>query len=536
MALGPRLDLRQSQSLVMTPQLQQAIKMLQLSNLDLGAYVQDELEKNPLLESREQADDGEPDGVDGTGNSDRDDTADEFGQDEWGGVAPVTGGGAGDDGATLAQAAANLDTDPENIYPDAGPAEMAAEARSASPGPGDGPQADSGWAVSGAGGGGSGGGGGSFDAIDDNFEARLTRPPSLREHLTEQMLLTVDDPARRLIAANLIDAVNEAGYLTEEVSSVAERLGTDIDTVETVLADIQELDPVGVGARSLGECLKLQLAERQALDAPMRALLDNLHLAAAHDFSALARACDLDKPAVAGLLARVRKLNPKPGLAFGDEVVQPVIPDIFVRVASDGNWAIELNSETLPRVLVNRAYYGTVARHARSAEEKTFLSEALQNANWLVKSLDQRARTILKVARAIVRQQDNFLALGVSYLRPLNLKTIAEAVEMHESTISRVTANKYMSTPRGIFELKYFFSSAIQSVHGGEAVSAEAVRHRLRALIDAEAANAILSDDKLVEMLRRDGIDIARRTVAKYREAMQISSSVQRRRMKRALT
>ncbi|MFV2035804.1 MAG: RNA polymerase factor sigma-54, partial [Halocynthiibacter sp.] len=350
------------------------------------------------------------------------------------------------------------------------------------------------------------------------------------------MLPPIVDPARRLIAANLIDAVNEAGYLTEEVSSIAERLGTDIDTVETVLTDIQGLDPVGVGARSLGECLKLQLAERQALDAPMRSLLDNLHLAAIHDFSALARACDLDKPAIAGLLARVKKLNPKPGLAFGDEVVQPVVPDIFVRVASDGNWAIELNSETLPRVLVNRAYYGTVARNARSAEEKTFLSEALQNANWLVKSLDQRARTILKVARAIVRQQDNFLALGVSHLRPLNLKTIAEDVEMHESTISRVTTNKYMSTPRGIFELKYFFSSAIQSVHGAEAVSAVAVRHRLRELINAEAANAILSDDKLVEMLRRDGIDIARRTVAKYREAMQISSSVQRRRLKRALT
>ncbi|MHA1546990.1 MAG: RNA polymerase factor sigma-54, partial [Alphaproteobacteria bacterium] len=477
MALGPRLELRQGQSLVMTPQLQQAIKMLQLSNLDLSAYVQDELDKNPLLERQDETGDAgpgdatQPDAAQtrDPGEPRAEDLGDGPDRDEWGGIEPATGGDAGQDGATLAEAAASLDTDQENIYPDTALADRAAETRATqatSDGPSaDGPQAGGNYATPAG-----GARGGSFDDSDDNLEARLTRAPSLREHLTEQMLLAIQAPVERLIAANLIDTVDEAGYLTEDIDTIAARLGADVELVEAILICVQGFDPVGVGARSLAECLSLQLHERAELDAPMRALLDNLHLAGAHDLGGLARACDLDKPAIAGLLARIRKLNPKPGLAFGDEVVQPVVPDIFVRVAADGNWAIELNSDTLPRVLVDRAYYGTVAKGTRNAKEKTFLSECLQNANWLVKSLDQRARTILKVARAIVREQDNFLALGVGFLRPLNLKTIAEAVEMHESTISRVTVNKYISTPRGIFELKYFFSSAIPSVSGGEAV------------------------------------------------------------------
>jgi RNA polymerase sigma-54 factor len=212
-----------------------------------------------------------------------------------------------------------------------------------------------------------------------------------------------------------------------------------------------------------------------------------------------------------------------------------VVPDVFVRANADGSWHVELNSDTLPKVLINQTYYSRVAKTAKTDADKSFLSECMQTATWLTRSLDQRARTILKVAIELVKQQDAFLAYGVQHLRPLNLKMIADAIGMHESTVSRVTANKYMATPRGIFELKYFFTSAIASADGGDAHSAEAVRHRIKTLIDAESPKDVLSDDTLVDKLKESGIDIARRTVAKYREAMRIPSSVQRRREKMAM-
>jgi RNA polymerase sigma-54 factor len=235
------------------------------------------------------------------------------------------------------------------------------------------------------------------------------------------------------------------------------------------------------------------------------------------------------------MIAEVRRLNPKPGLAFGSSVVQPIVPDVFVRVSPEGGWQVELNSDTLPKVLVNQTYYTTVSKTAKNDGEKSYLAECLQTATWLMRALDQRAKTILKVSTEIVRQQDAFFAHGVQFLRPLNLKTVADAISMHESTVSRVTANKYMATSRGIFELKYFFTSSIAASDGGEAHSAEAVRHRIKQLIDAESAADVLSDDTIVELLREAGIDIARRTVAKYREAMRIPSSVQRRREKQTL-
>jgi len=234
------------------------------------------------------------------------------------------------------------------------------------------------------------------------------------------------------------------------------------------------------------------------------------------------------------MISEIRALNPKPGLSFGGEAIQPVVPDVFVREAADGGWRVDLNTDTLPRVLVNSQYYAEVSGRAKDVADKTYLSDCFANANWLVKSLDQRARTILKVATEIVKQQDAFFVHGVQHLRPLNLKTVADAIEMHESTVSRVTSNKYMATPRGIFELKYFFTSSIPATGNGEAHSAEAVRHRIKVLIDGETPNDILSDDAIVERLRGDGIDIARRTVAKYREALKIPSSVQRRRLKKA--
>jgi RNA polymerase sigma-54 factor len=274
------------------------------------------------------------------------------------------------------------------------------------------------------------------------------------------------------------------------------------------------------------------LKERNRFDPAMQALVTHLDLLAKRDLAALRRLCGVGDEDLTDMIGEVRKLNPKPGLAFGSVQMQPIVPDVFVRSGPDGGFVIELNSDTLPKVLVNQTYHAELAKTAKNDKDKSYLADCLQTATWLMRALDQRAKTILKVSTEIVRQQDAFFLHGVQHLRPLNLKTIADAIAMHESTVSRVTANKYMTTNRGIFELKYFFTSAIASADGGEAHSAEAVRHRIRQLIDAETPDYVLSDDTIVEKLREAGIDIARRTVAKYREAMRIGSSVQRRREK----
>jgi RNA polymerase sigma-54 factor len=348
------------------------------------------------------------------------------------------------------------------------------------------------------------------------------------------MALAISNPAGRMIAQYLIDMVDEAGYLTGDLDSVAEKLGAHRSDVELVLAVLQTFDPSGVCARNLNECLAIQLKERDRYDPAMRALVEHLDLLAKRDLAGLRRICGVTDDDLADMIAEIRTLNPKPGLAFGSITVQPIVPDVFVRSAPDGTWQVELNSDTLPKVLINQRYHAQVSKTTRNDKEKAYIADCLQTATWLVRALDQRAKTILKVSSEIVRQQDGFFAKGVQYLRPLNLKTVADAIGMHESTVSRVTANKYMATSRGIFELKYFFTSAIAAANGGEAHSAEAVRHRIRQLIDSESAADVLSDDTIVEKLRGAGIDIARRTVAKYREAMRIPSSVQRRREKLA--
>jgi len=501
MALTPRLELRQGQSLVMTPQLQQAIKLLQMSNLELQTYVESELEKNPLLERDEKRE--APAAAEAPEAAEERDVA-----------------SALKDGVSTSEKLATLGTDLDNVYQ--GESRADAENRSAMA------LGDSGWASL------KSSRAVSLDQDDLDFGATLTRETTLAEHLTEQMMLAIAGPADRLIGQNLIGMVNEAGYLTADTAQVAEMLGTDVAHVERVLGVLQGFDPAGVFARDLKECLKLQLKELDRLDPAMMVLVDHLDLVAKRDFAALKSLCRLDADDIRDMIAELRRLNPKPGHIFGAEPVQPVVPDVSVRPAPDGSWLVELNSDTLPRVLVNNRYMAQVSRGPIRAEDKTYLSECHANATWLVRSLDQRAKTILKVAREIVRQQDAFLAYGVQHLRPLNLKTVAEAIEMHESTVSRVTSNKYVVTPRGIFELKYFFTTAINSAEGGEAHSAESVRHRLREMIERETSANILSDDTLVDMLKAEGIDIARRTVAKYRESLGIPSSVQRRREKNA--
>jgi len=503
MALTQRLQIRQSQALVMTPQLMQAIKLLQLSNLDLAAYVEGELERNPLLDrsTEDEPASSEPNGAAAADKPSAD-------GEEWN----------GSDGEPVA---AVVEERPEARLDDVFPSEGDANRARAS----DAPAGYSEWAGVGSGG---------RDDADYNLEAFVSAETTLADWLREQLTLAVADPARRMIGLYLIDLVDDAGYLASDLQAVAQKLGTGVKEVEAVLAILQSFDPPGVGARDLAECLALQLKERDRFDPAMQALIAHLDLLAKRDFTALKKICGVGDEDLADMIAEIRRLNPKPGLAFGSAVVQPIVPDVFVRPGPDGGWIVELNSDTLPKVLVNQSYYAEVSATARRDAEKSYLADCLQSATWLVRALDQRARTILKVANEIVRQQDAFFAHGVEHLRPLNLKTVAEAISMHESTVSRVTANKYMATSRGIFELKYFFTSAIAAADGGEAHSAEAVRHRIRQLIDAESAAEVLSDDTIVEKLRAAGVEIARRTVAKYREAMRIPSSVQRRREKQA--
>jgi RNA polymerase sigma-54 factor len=517
MALSPKLEFRQTQSLVMTPQLMQAIKLLQLSNMELVAYVEAELERNPLLERL--AENESPTPAEGQETSEAREAREELATAER--EAPASGDWM-EQGQepSRAEMETRLDTDLGNVFPDDAPSERAQGAAS----PGATSSID--W--------GSGGGGGDRGE-DYNPEAFLTSEATLADHLEAQLSVAEPDPARKLIGIHLIGLIDEAGYFTGDLDQVAEQMGASPADVAAVLRLIQTFEPTGVGARNLAECLAIQLRERDRFDPAMQALVANLELLARHDRNALKRICAVDAEDLADMIGEIRRLDPKPGLAFGGGVVHPLIPDVYVRPGADGTWIVELNSETLPRVLVNQSYHAVVAKAAKAPHEKSFLAECLQSASWLTRSLDQRAQTILKVASEIVRQQDAFLLHGVRHLRPLNLRTVADAIGMHESTVSRVTSNKYISTPRGVVEMKFFFSSAISAAGGGEAHSAEAVRHRIKALIDAENADDVLSDDTLVQKLRNDGIDIARRTVAKYREGMNIPSSVQRRREKLSL-
>ena len=499
MALMQRMELRQGQSLVMTPQLQQAIKLLQMSNLELQAYVESELERNPLLERDERSEIQKPETQDERASTN--DTVTELGANE-----------------SQEDRLRTLDTDLENVYTHEARAD-ASSRESMAP-------ADSGWASL------RPTGGISLDSDEYDFSASLSKAQTLAEHLTDQLNLNILDASDRLIGQNLIGMVNEAGYLTGDLADIANYLGTNKDHVTRVLETLKTFDPVGVFAADLKECLALQLRERDRLDPAMAIMISNLNLVAKRDFSALKSLCKVDLDDVKEMIAELQELDPKPGHAFGAAPVQPVVPDVYVRAAQDGSWLVELNNDTLPRVLFSNQYLSKVSRTASREEDKNYLNECQTNATWLIKSLDQRAKTILKVAREIVRQQDAFLVLGVQHLRPINLKTVAEAIEMHESTVSRVTSNKYMATPRGTYELKYFFTTAIaSSTAGGDSHSAESVRQRIKDMIAAEASKSILSDDTIVENLKSEGIEIARRTVAKYRESLNIPSSIQRRRI-----
>ncbi len=501
MALSAKLVMRQGQSLVMTPQLLQAIKLLQLSNLELASFIEEELERNPLLERADDPAEPAHDPVPEPAPPER-------AEGDW-----ASGELEVDHGALEA----GLGTELGNAFEPAG-------------GEAGGGLADqhglsaTSW---------TGTGGAGADGEPSSFDSYVARLPDLHEHLAEQLAVALASGADRLIGHALIDAVDEAGYLGEPLPEIAARLGAPLARVEAVLAVVHTFEPTGVGARTLAECLELQLREQNRFDPAMRVLLGHLDLLAKRDYAALRRLCGVDEEDMADMVAEIRRLDPKPGRTFGGAPVQTVVPDVYVRAAADGTWAIELNADVLPRLLINGSYGARVARGGGGTEaDRSFVNSCLQSANWLTKSLDQRARTILKVATEIVRQQDAFFARGVEHLRPLNLKTVADAIGMHESTVSRVTSNKYMTSPRGLYELKYFFTASIASTYGRDAHSAEAVRFRIKQMIDGEAPTDVLSDDAIVMRLKAANIEIARRTVAKYRESLRIPSSVERRREK----
>jgi RNA polymerase sigma-54 factor len=530
MALSAKMEVRQGQALVMTPQLLQAIKLLQLSHVELQAFVENELERNPLLERDDAADAPLPAEERGesamelgsAAGSDEDFAGNDYSTDS---ISSDSGDGETADwmndslSQTREVVEVNLGTSLDNLYQEE---RITATTTIADSSSGDYLPV-------------LGTANGSARPDSDEmpgFEASLTADISLHDHLEAQLDLAVSDPGQRLIGRFLIDAVDDNGYLAENLAEMATRLGVGEAVVLDVLRTIQGFDPCGVACRDVAECLELQLRELDRFDPAMAAMVANLPMVAKRDYAGLRRVCGVGDEDIAEMIAEIRQLDPKPGRAFGYRATETVVPDVIIRLAPDGSWLIDLNPDTLPRVLVNQSYHARVSKVARSEGDKSFLAECLQNANWLTRSLEQRARTILKVASEIVRQQDGFFAYGVSNLRPLNLKTIADAIGMHESTVSRVTSNKYLICPRGVFEMKYFFSASIAATGHGDAHSAEAVRFRIKQLIEAETGDDVLSDDAIVTRLKVNGIDIARRTVAKYRESLKIASSMDRRRQK----
>ncbi|MEQ8558567.1 MAG: RNA polymerase factor sigma-54 [Henriciella sp.] len=501
MAISQRLDMRQGTSLVMTPQLQQAIKLLQLSNAELAEFIEAEIERNPLLERAEAGDRDEysPEAVEAPAKREE-----------------LTL----DDNSALNEARDDMDASRDDLYESGTNSDTGQTADQMS-----GPSAKTDWSQAGS--------GGSFSGEDYDFEGSVSSEKSLHEHLHDQLAMSGLSQADQMIGARLVDETDDAGYCKVDLDELAGTLGADPANVEAVLAVCQGFEPTGVMARDVQECLALQLRDQNRFDPAMEALIANLDLVAKHDIKGLCDVCGVDKEDVRDMIMELRQLTPRPGSAFSGGTTIAVVPDVFVREMPNGMFAVELNSDTLPKVLMDKAYYAEVSTLPMREKEKEFITDCAQNASWLIKSLDQRARTILKVSSEIVRQQDAFFAHGVAHLRPLNLKQVADAIQMHESTVSRVTSNKYMGTPRGLFELKYFFSAAIPGTAGGDAHSAEAVRYRIKQLVDDEGQN-VLSDDQIVEILTEFGIEIARRTVAKYRESLNIPSSVQRRRRLKA--
>ncbi|EJS2916870.1 TPA: RNA polymerase factor sigma-54 [Shigella flexneri] len=472
------LQLRLSQQLAMTPQLQQAIRLLQLSTLELQQELQQALESNPLLE---QIDTHEEIDTRETQDSETLDTADALEQKEMPEELP-------------------LDASWDTIYTAGTPS------------------------------------GTSGDYIDDElpvYQGETTQ--TLQDYLMLQVELTPFSDTDRAIATSIVDAVDETGYLTVPLEDILESMGDeeiDIDEVEAVLKRIQRFDPVGVAAKDLRDCLLIQLSQFDKttpwLEEARLIISDHLDLLANHDFRTLMRVTRLKEDVLKEAVNLIQSLDPRPGQSIQTGEPEYVIPDVLVR-KHNGHWTVELNSDSIPRLQINQ-HYASMCNNARNDGDSQFIRSNLQDAKWLIKSLESRNDTLLRVSRCIVEQQQAFFEQGEEYMKPMVLADIAQAVEMHESTISRVTTQKYLHSPRGIFELKYFFSSHVNTEGGGEA-SSTAIRALVKKLIAAENPAKPLSDSKLTSLLSEQGIMVARRTVAKYRESLSIPPSNQRKQL-----
>jgi len=502
MALKQGLVIKQGQSLVMTPQLQQSLKILQFSNQELSEFIESELENNPLLEKSESIDDKE--------DKKRSDDAE---------ITDIVDKSKEEN--IPSQDENDLDVDYENVWQD----DNKGSEYDSRPTESSHIQ-------------GGGGGDNNFDSSYDAsyYEKTMSEDENLRDHIMDQITLDFTSPDKKMIAMHLLDMLDESGYIPADYVGLVDKFDCEIEDIDDVLLRLQKIDPPGIFARSLQECLSIQLREKDRFDPAMKKLLDNLDLVAKGEIKKLERICGVDEEDIREMCREIRELDPKPASGFLDEVSETLIPDIFLYKDSKGEWALELNSEALPRVLVNNKYYTKVKSHSKDAEEKKYISEQYGNANWLIKAMNQRAETILKVAKELVTQQQEFFERGIRFMKPMVLSDIASKLDIHESTVGRVTTNKYISSPRGVFEMKYFFSSSIGSSADEGNFSSNTVKYLIKELIDKEkSAKNVLSDDKLSEILKSRGVDVARRTVAKYRESMNIPSSAQRKRQKKSV-
>lgn len=487
MAITQGLHLKQSQSMVMTPQLQQSIQILQYTSLELSAHVTQMVEQNPFLENPDSNVDSIEQSHEQDGESpkiqEQDTLLDRTG-DKW-----------ADDNVSSA------------VYEDTDLAYTGVSNFKHNDG----------------------------SAQRDPFEELTSKEMTLREYINDQINIDIHTPHERMIAYYLTDQLDQSGYLDIEFKQVAEQLKCKPAEIKAVLKQLQGFDPAGVFATGLAECLTLQLKDRNRYDPVIGRLVEHLELVAIGDIKKLARLCKTSEEEVIEMCQEIKRLNPKPGDMFAADAVSIQQPDVFLKKSPEGEWVIEVNTQALPKVLVNQKYYAKLVKEVEGQkEQKKYIVEQINSANWLVKAMDQRAQTILKVATEILTQQREFFDNGVRYLKPLVLSDIAEQVELHESTVSRVVNGKYMATPMGLYELKYFFSSGVgagASEEGGH--SSTAVKYMIKELIDQEDPKKILSDDKISQILKEKGVDVARRTVMKYREALNIPSSVQRRKAKK---
>jgi RNA polymerase sigma-54 factor len=492
MRQSQNLQIKQGQSLVMTQQLQQSIKLLQYNAQELQAFLSIECEQNPFLLAED----------------------------------PIESQPASEENETAAEQDAKIDSDADAELDHRDDATTAVDELQQTELAGN--TNDESWdyepseriSITQR-----NSDGDAFER-DDMGEVKIT----LKEHLSAQFLVDETDPVKRRLGLHLIDLVDEAGYIKEDLGELADQFGTEETLLEEVLLKLQACDPAGICARDLSECLALQLKERDRFDPAMEALVAHLDLLASARIDQLLKVCGVEREDLNDMIAEIRSLNPKPGLAFAHDLTEQALPDVIVKREGGNKWKVELNQATLPRVLVNREYHAQIVMNAQGADKK-YLSDQMNHANWLVKAMDQRAQTIVKVATDIVIQQENFFKLGIHHLKPLTLKDIAASTGYHESTISRVTTGKYMMTPRGLFELKYFFTSGLAHARGGDDVSSSTVKYLIKQIIDEENSQAPCSDDDIAERLKKQGINVARRTVAKYRESLHIPSSSQRRRV-----